>query len=230
MKKLLVAGALTALFVSSVSANIVFDDVQVAIFGTGNPDGGWVTSYNPAMNLNMSLRAKDRLNGATPNNGAGTYMFSPGSYAGPIRAKWNWEFSINTDPAGLGIQKLDGFDFYLASSGPSLIIPTFDPVNNITDNSYGNNLTPNGGGIEGLAIMHASIYNIAQNSWNITFTGGDPDTIGDYLYTLYATAPGAGPDGQRLAEVSMVVSVPEPSSAALVGIGLCALIGRIRRR
>ncbi|MEK7641677.1 MAG: PEP-CTERM sorting domain-containing protein [Patescibacteria group bacterium] len=232
-KSMLLSLVVCGLVISSAvpaSAATVYDDTQVAIYGGGNPNTGWVTSFNPNLNLNLSLRAKDRSDGSTPNNGAGTYLFSPGSYAGPVRAKWNYEFSINTDPSNGGLQKLDDFDFYLSANGPGFGPFTINVLTTYLDNSYGDNTTANGAGVEGLSGVFAPFNNIGQNSQNIVFAGGDLNALGLYSFSLYATALGAGSGGARVAQVDMAVLVPEPSSLALFGIGSLVFLQRIRRR
>jgi hypothetical protein len=236
MKKTLVSLIVIATLAAAVPirsfavTSLDFNQNVTAILGSGNPNTGWTTWTDTAYNLQLGLRAKDRLTGATPNNGAGTFLFSTGSYPGPVRNKFNYEFSINVDPQSFGVQKLNMFDFYLSASGPSWSPPTINLLTAYADNSYGDNATANGMGVEGLSSVYAPILNIAQNSQNPVFTGADPNLSGNYLYTLFATLPGAGPNGYRIAQVDMVVSVPEPSSLALLGISSLAFVQRIRRR
>lgn len=226
------AGLLISTTLSS-RATITFNDTVTAIYGSGNPNGGWVTSLEVATNLSLSLRAKDRNDGSTPNDGAGTYTFLAGTYPGPVRARWNYEFSINSDPALLGSQKLNAYDFYLSASGPSLPLTTFNALTTYSDNSYGDSTTANGAGLEGLAAIFAPISTIAQNSQNIVFSGLNPNTTGDYFFTLFATEIGAGSSGARFAQADMtvrVVGVPEPTTAVLGMIGGLGLFLNFRRR
>jgi hypothetical protein len=178
-------------------AALSYNQVIVAIFGSGNPDTGW-TAVNDN-GLVLALRAKNRDTSATTNTNGIYYM--PTGTTGTLnnRAKWNWEFSINSGSVNLNV-----YDFYLEididrSTGMNNI--TVNALTNFADNSYGNNSTLNGQGVEGPASTYASVYNIAQQSQNIAFYGliADATENSTYTYTLYAVASGAGPNGVRIA-------------------------------
>lgn len=212
LSRMLAAGLL---FTTSAAASISYNQNITAIFGTGNPNGGW--TVDTIDNIQLGLRAKDRSSGATPNNGAGAYSFAPS--LGP-RATFNYEFSINSDIAG--VQKLTQYDFYLmADSDPSLGInfAVVAPLTHWGDNSYGINTTANGAGVEGAAATLAADNNIAQNSQNITFwdyPGGGLllETNATYTYELFAVASGTGPAGNRLASVRITVVVGAGGASA----------------
>jgi len=234
MKKILTALVLSSL-VSSVDA-ITYNDTITAIFGGGNPDTGWTSDTGSGMTL--ALRGKNFDTGATPQpNTLGTYEFATGVAANnAARAKWNWEFSINSGSAAL-----NAVDFYVGiDTDPSQGI-SYAFVNALlvwTDNSYGNNLTLNGAGVEtGLAAALLAGDRIAQQSQNLVFAGGNPLLNATYNYELFAVASGAGSTGARLAEVGITVivgeggaAVPETGSTlALLGFAAVGL-GALRRK
>ncbi|PYJ08908.1 MAG: hypothetical protein DMF06_11635 [Verrucomicrobia bacterium] len=203
-KKILV---LTLISAATLSAWAAYNQNIIAIFGSGNPDIGWTTDTNNGIVL--GLRGKDRVNSSTANIN-GVY----GPYATGVvppnnnRATWNWEFSINS-----GSVNLSTYDYYVGiDTDPSKCInyTVVDALTNWTDNSYGNNGTANGQGVEGTSgptDNYATIYNIAQQSQNLVFAGGNPTLPGTYSYELYAVAKGNGPTGVRLASVGITVVV-----------------------
>jgi hypothetical protein len=213
MKRKLLTATLIAAAALSVSAAVLYNQTITAIFGTGNPDTGWAADTSNGIQL--ALRAKNRVDGSTTNLN-GVYSFPVGPAP---RGAWNYEFSINSDVTN-GVNPLTTYDYYLsADSDPSQCIryTTVDALNYWTDNSYGNNTTANGQGVEGPAAALAATNNIAQNSENITFGGypGGPQTLGDgtYNYELYAVEKGAGPNGARLASVAITVVVGNGGAA-----------------
>lgn len=188
-----------------LTSAVTYDDNIVAIFGSGNPDTGW-TSEQGSNGIEVAMRGKHRVTASTANVN-GTYSFPTGLQPATTRAIWNWEFSINS-----GSVKLDAYDYYLSMAHYTDVeanFLTFD-VMVIPDNSYGDDTTVNGAGVEGLSSVYASQYNVAQQSHNITFYGGlnpDPDANGIYEYELYAVAKGAGVDADKLVSVSISVIV-----------------------
>jgi hypothetical protein len=207
MRKKLLALTLISVATLSAWAAVVYNEDITAIFGSGNPNTGWTA--DTSSNIQLALRAKSRIDGSTTNVN-GTYTFAVGPAP---RGAWNYEFSINSDVTA-GIDPLTTYDFYLSVDGdPSGCIryTTIDPLTYWQDNSYGNNTTANGQGVEGPAAGLAPTNNVAQNSQNITFGDypGGPQVLGNatYNYELYAVEKGAGPNGQRLASVGITVRV-----------------------
>jgi hypothetical protein len=207
MKKKLIALSLLSAAALSASAAVLYNQNITAIFGTGNPNTGWTADTSNGIQL--ALRAKNRGDGSTSNVN-GVYMLPVGT---PPRGAWNYEFSINSDVDG-GAIPLSTYDFYLSADTDSSHCVRYSTVNALTywqDNSYGNNSTANGQGMEGPAALLAGTNNVAQNSENITFADypGGPHTLGDatYNYELYAVEKGAGPNGARLASVGIAVIV-----------------------
>jgi hypothetical protein len=224
-----------ALVALSIATPTVFADTITAIYGGGNPDTGWTTDTGG--NIQLGLRAKNRTTGDTSNVG-GVYSFAT---APSPRGLWNYEFSINSNASGVsGGANLDAYNFYLAVDRDPSAGTSFQVINPLTywlDNSYGNNSTANGAGVEGLFAILGPLSNIAQNSQNITFGdypgGALPlDANATYTYDLYATAKG-DTSGRHIADVSIDVvvgnggaRVPEGgSSVMMLGLGLVGLVG-----
>ena len=203
MKTTLLATILVALIGQSVTA-ASYNQTITAIFGSGNPNNGWTTDAGGGVTL--GLRAKDRTSGAIVNANE-VYSYPTGTIFVPnARAKWNWEFSINSGSANLDVT----YDYYVAiDRDPSqcinyLVVPALSSWN---DNVYGNNSTANGSGVKGTAALLAQNNNIAQQSQNLVFAGGNPNIDATYNYELFAVAKGAGPSGARVASVGITVVV-----------------------
>ncbi len=77
------------------------------------PDGGWTSDSDG--DITVALRAKDRTDGTTAN-AMGVYAFDVGTDPNnPARARWNWDFSIDS-----GSDTLDAYDYYVVlDSDPS---------------------------------------------------------------------------------------------------------------
>lgn len=247
MKKHVVA-LLSLIAVTTSVPALEYNQTITAIFGSGNPDGGWTTGTGGGIEL--GLRAKNRDDGSTPNVD-GVYSFPTGYAVGnPARALWNFEFSIDT-----GAQSLSTYDFYLgidtdAGAGVNYLISLVDPLSAFGGNSFGKWNTLNGQGVE-ISLTDAlnEGYTVAQNSQNIAFFGQNPEAPGIYDYRLFAVtkdvnnsplAPSGGhPIAQNsspVADVNIQVrvgnstAVPDAGSTfALLGLGLAGLAG-LRRR
>lgn len=239
MPRFLAISLLASLLTIAARAEVIisYNNTVIAINGrTANPDGYWNSVLDTGLNLQLSLRAQttEFLIPSSPNDGAGTFFFPVGYsiYSG-VKAKWGDWFSINTDYTGLGGNKLTAFDFYLTydtPAAPGTFRTPFNVLTDFTDNSYGDNATANHAGIVGTPSTSAGLqatYNIAQNAENIGFEGLTPNLVGNYDYQLYAVAAGAGANGTRLLEADMIVQVqatPEPTTLALAGLGLMAML------
>lgn len=231
MKKIILAAlcaALTAIAPSVWAVGTTVYDVPITfIAGNGNPNTGF--TVNTAGDIQLGLRAKGRNDSAyaslTPNNAAGTYTFATFSGA---RGPFNYEFSINSDTSDPA-SPLSTYDFYISVDGdPSagIIYTTVNPLAHWFDNSFGGNGTANGAGVEPAIpadyLAFPGLYNIAQNSQNITFgdyPGGGfavpGPTDATYDYELFAVAHGAGSGATRLADVGITVVVGHGRSGHL---------------
>lgn len=206
MKKNKFAGVLLAFFTyMSMALALDFNQNITAIFGSGNPDTGWTVGTGEGITL--ALRAKNREENVVDRtaNINGVYL-EPVGFLAPNnnRARWNWEFSVYS-----GIVPLSTFDYYVEIDlDPSgcVNIATAEVLTYWNDNSYGDASTLNGQGLEGIASLYPEAT-VVQQSQNLVFAGGNPNLNATHYYGLYAVAKGAGPDGVRLAETSIVVIV-----------------------
>jgi hypothetical protein len=239
MKKILGMLAITALCgvvnVSALSVN--YNDTITAIYGGGNPDNGWLSTTLSDGTV-LALQAKNRDNGAVPNNGDGSWSFAPGfSTITPSRSLWNMQWSVSTPGALL----TSGYNYTFSMTGPGGYSVSF-PISALLDNSYGTSSTPNGQGAESIYALAGS-STVAQNSWNNTFLGGSATLPGDYITTLTRTpiiVPSFSPSAVATPNsISGIVhigvqSVPETgSTAAALALGLGSLAvpaGFLRRK
>lgn len=236
------------------------DIVGNAIFGTGNSDGGW--TINQTGNMELALRAKVRYDAAgDPQNifnanGDGTFSHAVGNPGGALsgRARWNFEWSVNTDASGTGGAKLSAYNFVLgvdsdAGVGTSWhsysLVGAPPTVGAPYSHSFGNNSTLEGEGAEAATPAEfatlLSSSSLMQNSSNMEFVDDgvlfgsnfDPNADGNYSFFLEARDLTGALIGRT--EITVIVgagataSVSAPASLALAGLGLLAL-GATRRR
>lgn len=221
MKKLGTLGGLLMLACTAAMATTVnLNDTVTAIYGTGNPDNGWITS-TASGGTTLGLNADFRNTGVVPNNGDGSYSFPTGfDPAHPTtRAIWNYAFSVN-NPQGLL-----GSSYWLSITGPG-VNTTFN-LAVIGDNAYGTSSTPNGGGTVGTYSSVAGAT-VMQNSENIIFLGADPNAAGDYNFRLFETVPSGSftlPPDRILNEVDATVHVGSvPDSGSTLTLSAMAIV------
>ena len=220
------------------------------IFGSGNANGSFTTDR--ANGVELGLRAKVRYDVSDDlpkntfnSNGDGTYNHAAGAPASNAnRARWNFEWSINTDYLGMSGLMLDDLTYLIEMDfdpGLGTSYQSFDPINlPFADHSIGNNGTGNGAGQEAVdpgtyATLIAN-NNVAQQSWNLDFFDNPPffDPNADGVYTFVLTA---FQGNQQLASTSIDVivgagvAVPEAATLGLFGLGLAGLgFAGLRRR
>ncbi len=238
MKHVLLASVAAVSCLASSAHALEYNQNIPAIFGTGgNPAQGWTTFTQD--HIQLGLRAKNRTDGTTPNNGAGTYTFPVGTAPASTRAIWNFEFSANVDynPASPGSgdapvppATLADYTYLLSvdtdpSAGTSFL--SYNPLVFHQDNSYGNNATLPGQGVE-VGVLAGSAYSLAQNSQNITFFPflGNPLINGTYDFTF-----GIYEGADLIGETKMTVVVGEggtrnvPDAGSSVALLSLSLVG-----
>ena len=243
------------------AAPLLFDQnvTPDVIFGSGNANGGFTVDRSNG--IEIGLRGKVRFNASNQpentfnSNGAGTYSFDTGAPSpgfgfapnNPQAAKWNFEWSINSDFDGSTGLSLDDLDYQFAIDGDpgagTSIDVFFDPINSFTfaDHAIGNNTTGNGGGSKATdEATYAALIgsnNVAQNSVNFLFLVGllpqlssfDPNERGLYTITLSAFAKGTS-DLLASSTINVQVgAVPLPATLPLL-LGALGAVAFIRRK
>ncbi len=266
MKILLTTAAVAAtVSLALASGDTVNPDV---IFGSGNANGSFTIANGGGIEL--GLRAKVRYNAANaPENtfnydGVDTYTMQAGSPDGAPaagwaigdNARWNFEWSVNTDVNGTTGNNLDDFNYQIAmfrvnadgsTIGDALAFDMINGYNPATsavqwDHSIGNNTTGNGEGVEIWNSQdNAALYadriannNVAQNSWNYGFFDGIAGTaLEDWDFNAvgsYIIRLSAFDKitGLEIVSESITVNVVPLPTAAWAGLGMLGAFAGIR--
>jgi hypothetical protein len=245
----LAAGAIVPVAHGTADALLFNQDVTSnAIFGSGNANGSFTVDRSSGVEL--GLRAKVRFPEAQNvfnSNGDGTYNHAAGNDAG--RPLWAFEWSINSKYDGSSGYEIGDLTYEIGMDFDPTAGTSYFAFDHITpgaqpwwDHSFGDNSTGQGQGTE---ATDASSYtgllfgsNLVQNSWRMDFFDSpvspfsfDPNSDGTYSFYLKAFEEGGGgefvPNLLAYTEIQVIVGdgvpeVPEPSSLAILGIGLLA--------
>lgn len=188
--------------------------------GTGNPNVNFTVGTGGGVELGLS--AIMRFVG--PITPTGNTYNAPTGESSPGRAKWNFQFSVNTQYAG-GTAVLNDYVYRLSvanlTAGTSNI--PFDPIRLIPDNAYW------GSGGE-TAVQSLVTQWGAQNSENLNFAGFGPPGFDQFADALYQITLEGFSGNQSVASVQILVNVgnpaqgiPEPGTFALFAAGLAGL-------
>lgn len=210
---------LAAVLVAVPAFGLTFDQNATpdVIFGSGNANGSFTVDRQGPIELGLRGKLRFDTNNQPQNifnsNGDGTYNFVagaapsgfgwlPSSATTPV---WNFEFTVNVDVDGLGVNKLDDFSYELGLDfNPDDDVPNFlvfDPITPTVlvpfyDHSFGDNsttaLTDFVAGDGPTYTTYLSTYNVAQNSWNYEFFNNPPfdsfDPTVPGVYDIYLKA------------------------------------------
>jgi hypothetical protein len=217
--------------------------------GSGNPQGGWTVATDPTSGIEVGLRAKYRNVNAVIDTPTDDYTVSAGGCIAapcsgtpkPAYALWNYEFSIDLRPNGVGsLTLLD------IATNTTLTVTERDANNNVIATATVNPLTKWGddtgfgsgpGGASGITSTGKHSPEITsdwgvQNSENLGF--GDSPLAGfnpSAAYTYEFALTVINNSGTVLGSTDMEVQVtPEPSAVILLGTLLLAIFVFGRRK
>ena len=160
-----------------------------------------------------------RFIGPAPETG-NVYTVQTGVSGGD--ALWDFSFSIDDQPNGVGSTTLGDYTYSLAiTDSAGLLTPspiTFDPTTIADNDAWG----PTG---RTIGVTAASWG--AQNSENLSFfppIGFDPNAVDNYFLTLTEKDSTGAIDSTATIEIDAVgAATPEPGTIGLFGLGLAGL-------
>lgn len=219
------------------------------IFGSGNDNGSFTVDTNG--NIEVGLRAKVRY--PSPSNtfnslGNGEYVHEIGGPANG-HANWNFEWSVNTDVNSTGAAVIADYAYKLQldidpSTGVTFVDFPDVIIVDWADHSFGLNTTPNGGGSEaptGDTSAYGNLTtnnNVVQQSWNYGFFDSAPFPLeglwssgvgGFYDIRLDVLDKNNLSTSFAHSQIRVIVT-PEPSTYAMLGMGLAIVAFAHRKK
>ncbi|PQO36604.1 PEP-CTERM sorting domain-containing protein [Blastopirellula marina] len=217
-------------------------------FGNGNSNGNFTVSQKAGVEIGLRAKVRypsplddDQSNLLGYDIDQGVYYIAEPAVAPRLdRASWNVDWSVNSDYAETTNNMLSNFTYNLSvvydplSTGGTAGIAGYDPLQAGNDNSYGDNTTDENSdvmiGSGGTITDIHNTYTVAQNSTNITFSEIGLSNLYGGLYTFVFTVSDtngvvASDQIEVYVGVNPPAAVPEPTSMAILGMGVLGFVG-----
>lgn len=246
----MIAGIVCAAGLSNAAQANTVNDTSLAspgvYYGSGNTglNTGWAVTTGDSGLIEIGLSVNNRFVGqAPPDTGTNTYHVNTGLYAGQgggtscigSCALWNIEFSVNLGTSGFNLG--DGstqLNVLNVGTGQNL---TFDPFNDLPDNSAYDGTNTRNGNVSGQQATTADVG--FQNSENLHYFinpgfSFDPNANDTYVVSLLLT----GNNGDQMSVDETIIAgsgaatTPLPAALPLFasGLGALGLLGWRRKR